>query len=101
MKIYNCDKPKNVEYCSLVPFVFVTQYVKELIQFFLLTRENNIDILETRGSYAGAMGYGQFISSSYRAYAIDYDGDENADLFNSVEDAIGSIANYLKYIVNI
>ena len=68
----------------------------ELIQFFLLTRENNIDILETRGSYAGAMGYGQFISSSYRAYAIDYDGDENADLFNSVEDAIGSIANYLK-----
>ena len=68
----------------------------ELIQFFLLTRENNIDIFETRGSYAGAMGYGQFISSSYRAYAIDYDGDENADLFNSVEDAIGSIANYLK-----
>ena len=59
-------------------------------------KKNNIDILETRGSYAGAMGYGQFISSSYRAYAIDYDGDENADLFNSVEDAIGSIANYLK-----
>jgi len=68
----------------------------ELIQFFLLTRENNLDILETKGSYAGAMGYGQFISSSYRAYAIDYDGDEYADLFNSVEDAIGSIANYLR-----
>jgi membrane-bound lytic murein transglycosylase B len=68
----------------------------ELIQFFLLTRENNLDILETKGSYAGAMGYGQFISSSYRAYAIDYDGDQYADLFNSVEDAIGSIANYLK-----
>ena len=41
------------------------------------------------------MGYGQFISSSYRAYAIDYDGDGYADLFNSVDDAIGSIANYL------
>ncbi len=68
----------------------------ELIQFFLLTRENNIDIFETKGSYAGAMGYGQFISSSYRAYAIDYDGDQKADLFNSVDDAIGSIANYLK-----
>ena len=42
------------------------------------------------------MGYSQFISSSYRAYAIDYDGDGYVDLFNSVEDAIGSIANYLK-----
>ena len=49
-----------------------------------------------QGSYAGAMGYGQFISSSYRAYAIDYDGDGYADLFNSVPDAVASIANYLK-----
>ena len=68
----------------------------ELIQFFLLTRENNLDIFKTKGSYAGAMGYAQFISSSYRAYAIDYDGDGYVDLFNSVDDAIGSIANYLK-----
>lgn len=67
----------------------------ELIQFFLLTRENNLDIFKTKGSYAGAMGYAQFISSSYRAYAIDYDGDGYVDLFNSVDDAIGSIANYL------
>ena len=42
------------------------------------------------------MGYGQFISSSYRAYAIDYDGNGYADLFNSVSDAVASIANYLK-----
>jgi len=68
----------------------------ELIKFFLLTRENNLDILEVKGSYAGAMGYGQFISSSYRAYAIDYDEDGYADLFGSVDDAIGSVANYLK-----
>ena len=68
---------------------------EELVNFFLLTRENELDILDIKGSYAGAMGYGQFISSSYRAYAIDYDGDENADLFNSVDDAIGSVANYL------
>ena len=68
----------------------------ELIQLFLLTRENNLDILKIKGSYAGAMGYSQFISSSYRAYAIDYDGDGYVDLFNSVDDAIGSIANYLK-----
>ena len=68
----------------------------ELVKFFLLTRENNLDIYSIKGSYAGAMGYGQFISSSYRAYAVDFDGDNNIDLFNSVDDAIGSIANYLK-----
>ena len=68
---------------------------KELVSFFLLTRENELDISNIKGSYAGAMGYGQFISSSYRAYAIDYDGDGNADLFSSVDDAIGSVANYL------
>ena len=68
----------------------------ELIKFFLLTRENDLNIYEIKGSYAGAMGYGQFISSSYRAYAVDFDGDNSIDLFNSVDDAIGSIANYLK-----
>ena len=59
---------------------------KELVDFFLLTRENDLNINEIKGSYAGAMGYGQFISSSYRAYAIDFDGDGYADLFNSVDD---------------
>ena len=71
-------------------------FKSELVQFFILTRENNLDINLIQGSYAGAMGYGQFISSSYRAYAIDYDGDGYADLFNSVPDAVASIANYLK-----
>ena len=71
-------------------------FQSELVQFFILARENNLDINSVQGSYAGAMGYGQFISSSYRAYAIDYDGDGYADLFNSVPDAIASIANYLK-----
>jgi len=71
-------------------------FKSELIQFFILTRENNLDINSVQGSYAGAMGYGQFISSSYRAYAIDYDGDGYADLFNSVPDAVASIANYLQ-----
>ena len=68
----------------------------ELIKFFLLTRENDLNIYEIKGSYAGAMGYGQFISSSYRAYAVDFDEDNSIALFNSVDDAIGSIANYLK-----
>ena len=69
---------------------------QELINFFILCRENNFDPSSINGSYAGAMGYGQFISSSYRAYAVDYDGDKSADLFNSRSDAIGSIANYLQ-----
>ena len=71
-------------------------FKSELIQFFILTRENNLDIHSVQGSYAGAMGYGQFISSSYRAYALDYDGDGYADLFHSVPDAVASIANYLR-----
>ena len=71
-------------------------FKSELIQFFLLARENNLDINSVQGSYAGAMGYGQFISSSYRAYAVDYDSDGYADLFNSVPDAVASIANYLQ-----
>ena len=71
-------------------------FKSELIQFFILTRENNLDINSVQGSYAEAMGYGQFISSSYRAYAVDYDGDGYADLFSSVPDAVASIANYLK-----
>ena len=71
-------------------------FKNELVEFFLLTQENNLDISSIQGSYAGAMGYGQFISSSYRAYAIDYDNDGSADLFNSIPDAVGSVANYLK-----
>ena len=71
-------------------------FKSELIQYFKLTKENNLDIYAIQGSYAGAMGYGQFISSSYRAYAVDYDGDGYADLFNSVPDAVASVANYLK-----
>ncbi len=67
----------------------------ELEQFLLLSREENIDTNEARGSYAGAMGMPQFISSSYRKYAVDFDGDGKRDLWNSTADVIGSVANYL------
>lgn len=71
-------------------------FTKELENFFLLTREQKLDPLDLLGSYAGAMGYGQFMPSSYRSYAVDYDQDGVADIWNNVEDAIGSVANYLQ-----
>jgi membrane-bound lytic murein transglycosylase B len=68
----------------------------ELEQFLLLTREEDVDVNNVRGSYAGAMGMPQFISSSYRHYAVDFDGDGKRDLWNSTADVIGSVANYFR-----
>jgi membrane-bound lytic murein transglycosylase B len=68
----------------------------ELEQYLLLTREEKLDPLTINGSYAGAMGKPQFISSSYRHYAVDFDGDGRRDLWNNTADAIGSIANYFR-----
>lgn len=73
-----------------------TFFRSELAQLFLLAKEENFDITELKGSYAGAMGWGQFISSSYRHYAVDFDGDGIRDLLNNPVDAIGSVANYFK-----
>jgi len=70
-------------------------FLSELKQFFLLAREEQLDPLQPRGSYAGAMGYGQFISSSYRHYAVDFDADGKRDIWNNPVDAVGSVANYL------
>ena len=68
----------------------------ELEHFLLLAREVDLDVSLIRGSYAGAMGMPQFISSSYRAYAVDFDGDGKRDLWDSTADVIGSVANYFK-----
>lgn len=68
----------------------------QLEQYLLLVREQKFDARDLKGSYAGAMGYGQFIPSSYRHYAIDFDGDGVADIINNPVDAIGSVANYFK-----
>lgn len=69
---------------------------RELEHYLLLTREESLDPLQLQGSYAGAMGQGQFISSSYREYAVDFDGDGRRDLWGSTADAIGSVANYFR-----
>ena len=66
----------------------------ELEHFLLLAREEGFDPLSIRGSYAGAMGIPQFISSSYRAYAVDGDGDGRRDLMSNTADAVASVANY-------
>ncbi|RAJ96825.1 lytic murein transglycosylase B [Aliidiomarina maris] len=66
----------------------------ELGEFIRLAAAEGLDPEAIKGSYAGAMGYGQFISSSYRAYAVDFDGDGQRDLLNNKVDAIGSVANY-------
>jgi len=66
----------------------------ELSHFLRLAREENLDPHEPSGSYAGAMGRPQFISSSYRSYAVDFDGDKKRDIWNNNVDVIGSVANY-------
>jgi membrane-bound lytic murein transglycosylase B len=70
-------------------------FASELGHFLSLAREEDLPVYEVRGSYAGAMGIGQFIPSSYRAYAVDFDGTGRRDLWRSLPDALGSVANYL------
>lgn len=72
-----------------------TFFKKELEQFLLLARKENLDVKNTLGSYAGAMGMGQFIASSYHRYAVDFDNDGQRNLWQTT-DAIGSVANYFK-----
>lgn len=68
----------------------------ELEQFLVMMRNAGTPTTEPRGSYAGAMGLGQFMPSSWAQWAVDFDGDGRIDLFNSTADAIGSVANYFK-----
>jgi membrane-bound lytic murein transglycosylase B len=68
----------------------------ELENYLLLARDEQYDLLVMRGSYAGAMGIPQFMPSSHRKYAVDFNGNHKIDLLNEPADAIGSVANYLQ-----
>ncbi len=70
-------------------------FSRELMEFVLLGSEEGLPLRDVTGSYAGAMGLGQFMPSSYREYAVDLDGDGRRDLWSSMSDVIGSVANYL------
>lgn len=69
---------------------------KELREYLLLARAEQLDPLVPKGSYAGAMGLPQFMPSSFRAYAVDFDGDGHINIWTDPDDAIGSVANYFK-----
>lgn len=68
----------------------------ELEEYLLLAREAGFNVLGVRGSYAGAMGIPQFLPSSYRRFALDFNGDGKRDLWDTAPDAIGSVANYYR-----
>ncbi|MTH47298.1 lytic murein transglycosylase B [Intestinirhabdus alba] len=78
------DYPRRAKYFSA-----------ELETFLLMARAEQDDPLDLKGSFAGAMGYGQFMPSSYKEYAVDFNGDGHINLWDPV-DAIGSVANYFK-----
>ena len=96
---YGIYRGKDPVFDSLVTVAFdypkrAKFFTRELEEFLLLVKEQNLNPRELKGSYAGAMGMPQFISSSYRRYAVDYDGNGQIDLFDSIEDIVGSVANY-------
>ena len=98
---YGSNTGKNPVFDSLVTLGFDYPrrskfFLSELEHFLLLTREEGFEPTEITGSYAGAMGLGQFISSSYRNYTVDQDQDGKRDLWNSKQDIIASVANYFK-----
>lgn len=68
----------------------------ELEQFLMLASEQQFNLLAIKGSYAGALGVAQFMPSSYRKYAVDFNGNGKIDLMKERADAVGSAANYLK-----
>lgn len=96
----NLGKHRVLDALSTLGFAYPPRadfFRGELEQFLLLARDEAIDPALVTGSYAGAVGKPQFIPSSYRDYAVDFDGDGRRDLWHSDADVIGSVANYLQH----
>lgn len=91
-------KTRIIDALSTLAFAYPRRadyFAGELESFLIMTRDEGIDPFQPRGSFAGAMGLGQFMPSSFRQYAVDFTGDGHRDLWNPA-DAIGSVANYFK-----
>ncbi|WP_019250360.1 lytic murein transglycosylase B, partial [Yersinia pestis] len=91
-------KTRIIDALATLSFAYprrATFFTGELETFLLMARAEGKDPLSLRGSYAGAMGYGQFMPSSFKRYAVDFDGNGHINLWDPV-DAIGSVANYFK-----
>ena len=91
-------KTRIIDALSTLAFAYPRRadyFADELESFLVMTRDERIDPFQPRGSFAGAMGLGQFMPSSFHRYAVDFTGDGHRDLWNP-EDAIGSVANYFK-----
>lgn len=98
---YGKTRPRFPEFDTLTTLAFdyprrAEFFRGELEQYLLLMREEHRDPRSAKGSFAGAMGIPQFMPSSYRSYAVDFNRDGRRDLWGSEADAIGSVANYLK-----
>ncbi len=97
--MYDINRGKIYVFNALVTLAFNSRrekfFQKELADFIQLCYDNKINPKRVKGSYAGAIGYGQFMPSNYKAYGVDFNNDGKLSMQHPV-DAIGSIANYLK-----
>jgi len=93
----NTGSHRIIDALSTLAFAYPKRskfFTRELENFLILCREEKMNPLEPLGSYAGAMGIPQFMPSSYRAYAVDFENDAKRDIWNNPADAIASVANY-------
>ena len=92
-------KHRVIDALSTLSFDFPKRskfFKKQLKAYFEIVDRESLDPFKQKGSYAGAMGYAQFMPTSYLAYAVDQDKDGKVDIWNNPKDALGSIANYFK-----